>query len=251
MIISIISLVTGVISILYFLIYILYAGINNVFTFFWAVFGALCIAFSFLHRYILKQEGSFLKRMEQAAGVALLAGFVLFLVILGSIVSEAGKKAKPDADYVIVLGAHVYGKRMSTNLKYRIEAAYEYLEKNPSTKVVLSGGQGSGEEITEAEAMRLFLKDRGISEDRILIDETSTNTEENLRNSLGLIGDKEQRVVIVSNDFHIYRAKGIARKQGYENVEGIGSRTVIYTMPNCYVREVAAVLKYKICGQIK
>ena len=98
---------------------------------------------------------------------------------------------------------------------------------------------------------RLFLEDRGISEDRILIDETSTNTEENLRNSLGLIGDKEQRVVIVSNDFHIYRAKGIARKQGYENVEGIGSRTVIYTMPNCYVREVAAVLKYKICGQIK
>ncbi len=251
MIISIISLVIGVISILYFLIYIICAGINNAFTFFWAVLGVFCIAFSFLHRYIMKQEGSFLKRMEQAAGIVVLAGFVIFLVILGNIVSEAGKAAKPGADYVVVLGAHVYGKRMSTNLKYRIEAAYEYLEKNPSSKAVLSGGQGSGEEITEAEAMRLFLVEKGISEDRMLIDETSTNTEENLRNSLKLIGDKKQRVVIVSNDFHIFRAKGIARKQGYENVEGIGSRTVIYTMPNCYVREVVAVLKYKICGQIK
>lgn len=251
MIISIISLVIGVISILYFLIYIICAGINNAFTFFWAVLGVFCIAFSFLHRYILKQEGCFLKRMEQAAGIIVLAGFVIFLVILGNIVSEAGKTAESGADYVVVLGAHVYGKRMSTNLKYRMEAAYKYLEENPSSKVVLSGGQGSGEEITEAEAMRLFLAEKGISEDRILTDETSTNTEENLRNSLELIGDKKQRVVIVSNDFHIYRAKGIARKQGYENVEGIGSRTVIYTMPNCYVREVVAVLKYKICGQIK
>lgn len=251
MIISVISLVIGVISILYFLIYIIYAGINNAFTIVWAILGVLCIAFSFLHRYIMRQEGNLWKRAEQAAGIVVLACLVIFLAVLGSIVSEAGKTAKPGADYVIVLGAHVYGERMSTNLKYRVEAAYEYLKENPAAKAVLSGGQGSGEEITEAEAMRLFLTGKGISEDRILVDETSTNTEENLRNSLELIENKEQRIVVVSNDFHIYRAKGIARKQGFEKVEGIGSRTVIYTIPNCYAREVVAVLKYRICGQIE
>ena len=56
--------------------------------------------------------------------------------------------------------------------------------------------------------------------------------------------------MIASNNFHIYRAKRIAVKQGYENVSGIGARTVIYTLPNCYLREAFAVIKYKICGQI-
>ena len=84
----------------------------------------------------------------------------------------------------------------------------------------------------------------------MLLDETSVNTEENIRNSAELIGDMDKPVVIVSNDFHLFRAKRIAQKQGFRHVEGLGSRTHLYTVPNSYAREIAAVIKYKICGQI-
>ena len=60
----------------------------------------------------------------------------------------------------------------------------------------------------------------------------------------------DKPVVIVSNDFHLFRAKRIAQKQGFRHVEGLGSRTHLYTVPNSYAREIAAVIKYKICGQI-
>lgn len=250
MAVSVISLIIGISSLIYFLVYVILAGANNSFTFVWAVLGVFGIIYSLVHRRIADKGSTFLKRMEKTFGVILAILLVLFLVVLGNIIRESGKSPKPGADYVIVLGAHVYGERMSTNLLYRVKAAYEYLKDNPDTKVVLSGGKGDGENITEAEAMRRFLVEKGISTDRILLDETSVNTDENIKNSMQMIGDKKKRVVLVSNNFHIYRAKGIARKQGYENVEGIGSRTVIYTMPNCYVREVVAVIKYKLCGQI-
>lgn len=250
MVVSLVSLVIGVVSILYFISYLFFNGINNSFTFVWALLGVVCIGFAALHRYILQKENMLLKRIEQIVLAFVLIGFMVFIAILGRLVYEGQKKPAQDADYVIVLGAHVYGTRMSANLRYRVEAAYEYLQENPNTKVVLSGGQGHGEDITEAEAMRRFLEEKGVSKDRILIDDTSTNTEENIRNSADLIGDKGKRVIVVSNDFHIYRAKGIAKKQDFENVEGMGSKTHGFSIPNCYAREVIAVLKYKICGQI-
>lgn len=250
MIVSVVSLIIGIVSMLYFISYMMLVGANNSFTYVWALLGVICIGFAGLHRYILQKENLLFRRIEQIVLLFVFAGFVVFLIILGKLVYEGQKQPEPKADYVIVLGAHVYGTRMSANLRYRIEAAYEYLLENPDTKVVLSGGQGHGEDITEAEAMRRFLVEKGISMERILMDDTSTNTEENIRNSAELIGDKEKKVIIVSNDFHVYRAKGIARKQGFENIEGMGSKTYGFTVPNCYAREVIAVLKYRICGQI-
>lgn len=87
----------------------------------------------------------------------LLCVLAFFLVTLGVVIKDGVKKADRNADYLIVLGAHVYGERMSSNLKYRIELAKEYLEENPETKVIVSGGQGHGEKISEAEAMYRYL----------------------------------------------------------------------------------------------
>ena len=250
MIISLLSLVIGVASLLYFIVYALWAGINGSFTLVWAVFGVWGIGYAFLHRWILQSDRVLLKRIEQVfLGMVLICLIIIFFV-LSFLVREGGKYPSENADYVVVLGAHVYGEKMSSNLQYRVEAAYEYLQKNPETKVVLSGGRGNGEDITEAEAMRRFLADKGIAQERMLLEETSTNTEENIKNSAILIGDKKKSVIIVSNAFHLYRAKGIAKKQGYENVSGIGTKIKGYTVPNCYAREVIAVIKYKIYGQI-
>lgn len=250
MVISIISLVVGIASLLYFAGYVIWNGINNSFLYFWMFLGISGIAYPALHRMILQRGAVFWRRAEQIALGAILICTVIIIGIVGILVSEGKEEPSANADYVIVLGAHVFGERMSANLRYRVEAAYGYLKKNPDTKVVLSGGQGQGEEITEAEAMRRYLVQEGIEEDRILIEGDSVNTEENIKNSAELIGDKSKKVVIVSNSFHIYRAKGIAKKQGYTDVEGLGCKIHPYSIPNAYVREAVAVIKYKICRQI-
>ena len=250
MVISAISLVVGVVSLLYFAGYVFWNGINNSFLYFWVLLGVFGISYAVLHRIILQHGTVFWKRAEQVVmGIAAVC-FVILMGIVGLLVSEGNEKPSDNADYVIVLGAHVFGERMSANLRYRVEAACEYLKENPDTKAVLSGGQGQGEDITEAEAMRRYLVQEGIEAERLLMEGNSVNTEENIRNSAKLIGDKSKKVVIVSNSFHIYRAKGIAKKQEYKHVEGLGCKIHPYSIPNSYVREAFAVIKYKHCGQI-
>jgi len=250
MILGAACILLGIVCILYFAGYCIWAGIQNMFTFVWAVLGIFFILFGVMHKHFLAGVPPWLRRIEQVfLGIVLICA-VGFSVLLGFLISEGKKAPAKNADYLVVLGAHVYGEKMSTNLQYRVEAAGKYLKSNPETKVVLSGGQGLGEDISEAEAMRRYLEANGIAAGRILLEDTSVNTEENISNSAKLIGDMEKTVVLVSNDFHIFRAKRIARKQGFRNVEGLGARTVIYTVPNSYAREVAAVIKYRICGQI-
>ena len=175
--------------------------------------------------------------------------FTLF-VIECIIITNGFQKPEPGAEYVIVLGARVNGTNVSTNLKYRLNAVLDYVKDNPGCKIIVSGGQGKGEDITEGQAMEDYLIAKGLDSGRIIKEEKSVNTDENLRYSMDIIGNKSAKVVIVSNNFHIYRAKRIAIKQGYGNVSGIGAYTVLYTLPNCYLREAFAVIKYKICGQI-
>lgn len=255
----------GVLSIAYFVGYIMIIDLNNVFTYFWLLLGILCIGGGFILRRLHQKEnhapGGPVVFLLSAAGIAGLA----VAVVLGLLIHEAYEKPQPGAEYMVVLGARVKGTTITTNLRYRLEAALAYLEENPETIVVVSGGQGKGEDITEAEAMSSYFLENGISGNRIIKEETSVNTDQNIRNSMKLIWEdqasrqqnvsgqentKSGTVVIVSNGFHLFRAKGIARKQGYDRIEGLGSKTKPYTLPNCYMREVFAVLKYKLSGQI-
>lgn len=255
----------GVLSIVYFVGYVIIMDLNNVFTYFWLLLGLLCIGGGFILRRLHQKgnhaPGGLVIFLLSVAGVA---GLVV-AVVLGMLIQQAYEKPQPGAEYMVVLGARVKGTTITTNLRYRLEAALTYLEENPETVVVVSGGQGKGEDITEAEAMSSYFLGNGISENRIIKEETSVNTDQNIRNSMKLIGEdrvsrqqnisdqgnvKSGTVVIVSNGFHLFRAKGIARKQGYDKVEGLSSKTKPYTLPNCYMREVFAVLKYKLSGQI-
>ena len=250
MILSILWWIAGVLSIGYFAGYALWVGLNNTFTFFWLLFGIIAIGVGVLHKILGVKSNIWIKRTEYVFYAVFTCTLVLFLVVLGLIIKEGHKSPGAKADYVVILGAHVYGERMSANLKYRVEKAYDYLKENPDTKVILSGGQGHGEDITEAEAMRRSLTEQGIMPERIIIEDNSKNTEENIQNSMNKMVGKDNKVIIVSNDFHVYRAVGIAKKLGLKQAQGLGSRTHFYTAVNCYTREVFAVLKYKICGQI-
>ena len=149
---------------------------------------------------------------ELALIAALLLGFSLFtvletMVVRGSFADESDAPVSA----IIVLGAGVNGETPSLTLRTRIDAAAAYLEEHPDVPVVLSGGQGPGEAITEAECMRRALVRRGVDESRLYPEERSTSTQENLRYSRAILEelgvDPAQRVAIVTSDYHLCRAR--------------------------------------------
>ena len=149
---------------------------------------------------------------ELALIAVLLLGFSLFtvletMVVRGSFADESDAPVSA----VIVLGAGVNGETPSLTLRARIDAAAAYLEEHPDVPVVLSGGQGPGEAITEAECMRRALVRRGVDESRLYPEERSTSTQENLRYSRAILEelgvDPARRVAIVTSDFHLCRAR--------------------------------------------
>lgn len=145
--------------------------------------------------------------------LALLAvGFALFAALEAMVVRGAqADMADVPVSAVIVLGAGVNGETPSLSLRTRIDAAEEYLRTHPEVPVILSGGQGEGEWISEAECMRRALVRRGVDEKRLRLEERSTSTRENMVYSRALLEqmgvDLTQRVAIVTSDFHLCRAR--------------------------------------------
>ena len=144
-------------------------------------------------------------------GVLVCAGVIVFAVFEIPVVRDARTDTDAHPDAIIVLGAGVNGETPSLTLRTRIDAAAAYLEEHPDVPVVLSGGQGPGEAITEAECMRRALVRRGVDESRLYPEERSTSTQENLRYSRAILEelgvDPAQRVAIVTSDFHLCRAR--------------------------------------------
>lgn len=170
---------------------------------------------------------------------------VLAAVISAFMVSAANRP--PDGDTtVIVLGCKVRGEEPSLMLRQRIMAAYRFLEKNPSAMCIVSGGQGSDELISEAESMKRVLVEQGISEDRIIMEDRSTGTDENIRFSLDKMNEYGigGSVTIVTNDFHQLRAKLIADKYGLESYS-VSARTSLWLLPTYWLREW-----FGVCYQI-
>lgn len=167
----------------------------------------------------------------------------LYTVTVHTLIVKKAKETPPsNADYLVVLGARLHGEEMSLSLLYRVEAALKYLRENPTTKVIVSGGQGPGEDITEAEAMYRYFTSEGIAENRVLLEDQSTTTFENLSFSKELT-EGSNSVIIVSNDFHLFRSTIIAERVGFENVYTLPAKTPKIVILKLWVREYAAVLK--------
>lgn len=270
----------GTLSIAYFIIYAVLVDLNNAFTYFWLIVGSFLLAGGFWIFRIYHRGQSLPKWFLLTAGSVCSVGVLLFVFVLGCIIREARLQPKPGADYMIVLGARVRGDRLSPLLQYRLDQALRYLSENQDTVVVVSGGKGPGENLPEAEAMQKYLLDHGVAGERILTEAESVNTDQNIRNSIQVIREHERNgtdrtaqkhLVLISNGFHLFRATRILRKQlqdtaasskeerdgqkkesglNHAVVEGMSAPTKWYVAPNSYVREVFAVVKYKLNGQI-
>jgi len=170
--------------------------------------------------------------------------FVLFLFIYGNVSNVTYAE-----DVVIILGAGVRGEAVSRPLASRLDTAIEYWNQNPAAYIVVTGGLGNLATITEAEAMSRYLIRRGIPENQIILEENSTSTYENLIFAREILLNEHFpngfNAVLVTNDFHIYRAVRTARRAGIE-VNRIGAYTDWYAWPVNYMREMLAVLNFKL-----
>ncbi len=159
---------------------------------------------------------------------------------------------KEHCDYMVVLGAGVRGNVPSLSLRNRIDAAYDYLMEHPDVTAVLSGGQGEGENITEAQCMFDHLTAMGIDENRLLMEDNATSTWENLNFSLDLIeetsGQRPGKLGVLSSEYHLFRASLFADACGVEFVGVPAKTTKLSLRVNYFMREVAGVWHYLLLG---
>ena len=190
------------------------------------------------------------KRTENRSDRSFAVGLLIFMIAEGCIVSRMSAEPKENLDYMIVLGAQVHGERPSRALKLRLEKATQEWERCGKPILLLSGGQGDGESITEAECMKRFLVEKGIPEDKMILEDESVSTMENLQFCARLSDCKEKKTGIVSNNFHVYRALKLAKKQGYQDVCGVAAGSDWRYQIHYMVREAFALVKEKIKGNI-
>lgn len=190
------------------------------------------------------------RRARLAFGLCMALLFLWAGALSGCMVYGALNSPAADTEYtVVILGSKVNGTSPSADLWQRILAAEEYLKAHPQAKAVASGGKGEGEDISEAEAIRNALVDRGIEESRIYLEDRSSNTQENLSFSMEIIRENglSQKVALVTDEYHQFRAGRIAASLGVESA-AVCARTPWYIFPACWARELLALSKFCIFG---
>ena len=187
-----------------------------------------------------------LTKIAMAICVPVCIAMISFIAIKGNINNVTFQE-----QYVIVLGAGLKGERILLSLQKRLDKCVEYLKHNPNATIIVSGGQGIGETITEALAMERYLISRGINKAQIVKEDESTDTYENFEFSKRIIDSLSKEVTVtptivcITNDYHSYRASRIAARQGFE-VSSYSAKLPFYLWPPAYLREVLSLFKFWI-----
>ena len=184
--------------------------------------------------------------------VCAVSSIIIFLILAVAVISFFMLKEINDVPpntntTVVVLGCKVKNGTPSLMLKRRLDAAYKYLYDNPEVYVVVSGGQGNDESVSEAKCMKDYLSNRGISSERIFEEDKSTTTDENLRFSYNLIRSEglPEHITIVTDGFHQLRSDLKARNLGME-AYNISAHTPWWLAPTYWVREWFGIAFYTI-----
>lgn len=202
--------------------------------------GAVLALFAVFHGKIFALvKASRVARAVFCVIAALAAAFIILSAVISALMIKAANDRPTNPAAIIVLGCRVNGENPSAMLMQRISAACRYLEEYPEAVVIASGGKGTDELISEAECIRRQLEKRGISPERIILEENSTNTRENMAFSKKILEEKgiTGEIAIVSNEYHLRRAKTIAKKQGLD-VKCCAAGTVPIYLPPYWVREI-------------
>lgn len=197
-------------------------------------------------------DHGFLRFLKWMIVVCYAVAGCIFIVCGFLMVRASSEGRHVDADAIIVLGAAVHGDKVTWVLENRLNTAAEYLEAHPNAVCVVSGGQGSGETVTEASAMKKYLVEHGVDASRIYTEERATNTKENFEYSKeiidGLLG-ADAKIAFVTTNFHVYRAGRVAAAQGVD-AAGIAADDVWYLRLNNFLRECVGICVYALRGDI-
>lgn len=190
------------------------------------------------------------RRVLTALLVLILIGALTFCALLGAVVAGGHDEIRGEPQVMLILGCQVKPWGPSILLQDRLDEALDYLEEHPDLVIVVSGGQGGDEPSTEAAAMAEYLTAHGVSEESLLLEERSTNTWENLCYSLELLTeqgyDVDSGVILVSNGFHLARARML-----WQRLTGEGDSLSTLAAPSShvpsrlsmYIREPLALAK--------
>ncbi|MBQ6560656.1 MAG: YdcF family protein [Erysipelotrichaceae bacterium] len=184
----------------------------------------------------------------KALSFMLLMMGISFIIIEAIIFSYALKPAENDADYVIVLGSQMREEGPSLDFKARLDSTYDYFIDHPDTMIISTGAKGPSEPVSEGQGGAEYLIRKGVPKEKILIEDQSYNTYQNLENAAKLISQEgedpsDSRIVIVSASYHLYRAQLLAKKLGFDHVSCKGGHGLLILQPHYYTREFFALIK--------
>ena len=205
--------------------------------------------------------GHFINMLLINCNCAVLSYISCILIATVAMGVKAAKKIPSfDKDYMLILGCQVRKDGTLTPLlKGRADAALKFARKQkeaggPDLTFVPSGGQGHDEVVSEASAIRAYLVESGVPKDRIIVEDKSTNTEENLKYSVekilesrkanGIAESSEPKIAFATTRYHVFRSGFHASRLGMK-VEGVGGKTKAYFMINAFIRELIATLYYE------
>ena len=174
-----------------------------------------------------------------------LVGIAVYIGFMGFIMAQSSTAVTYDEDVVIILGAGVKNGKVSKALQLRLDAGIEYSRRNSDAYIVVTGGLTPQKDTTEAAVMKDYLIQHNIPEEKIIVEDKSLSTLENYRFTKAILdekGIKQDSIVFVTNDFHIYRAKTYAKYCGFENAHPLSTRTDIFTITPALTREVLGVI---------
>lgn len=182
-----------------------------------------------------------------ASGALLLSASLLLHLFAFFVPKATGSEA-----YVVVLGAPVVDDRASENLRARVETAADWLLAYPNTRAILTGGKGSqGSQRTEAQVMRDLLLEAGIPDDQLIVENQASTTKENFQFSRVQIADEEvPAIAVITNEFHLFRARYHAQQAGITNLRFIPVRTPTAVRFGWFVRENITIISYIFTGKM-
>ena len=259
---NIILIILGILSIAYdWTLIILNPGtfldILTSFTHIWTVFGAYLI---FLGIYRIKTGHSFFSIWKRWIKITIVSLFgiaaIIAVINLGFILNPAVVSVEDKADHVILLGGGIdKDGKLPKAVMNRVKKAAEYMNQNPQSICVVTGGTLKWLPFAEAPEIKRQLVKAGISEERILVEDQALDTIQNFQFSCKMLSEyksvSKQEILntptaVVTTSFHLRRAERLAKRMGFTNIKGIPSACPAFYVPHNYVREICAYVKLNL-----
>lgn len=249
-----IFIIIGLISIVYYL------SLNSImgkvtFSEIFLIIGLGIIIYEILNKKFRFNKNKKYKKSIRVLKILLSILLIIFIGIEGMIIGFGANLDMGECDYNIILGAGLKGEEMTLSLKERMDKAIEY-NKNTKNYIVVTGGRGPGESISEALAMKRYLIENGIAENRVLIEDNARNTMENFKFSKEIIEKnsgksiKKLNIKVITSNYHCFRSSILAKRNGYKSLSFIGNKTNPLLVPTYYTREFFGIFKSIIFDRV-